>query len=180
MEAAVEGLVRAEADCSGEQGVSQRARAAFRELFEEHYAQVRAFARRRTGSLPTAEDIAQEVFRLAWERTESRPPSAGWLYITARNLIASHHRGELRLAQLNQAIALELGRDGEMPQRRADLFHALEQLPEPQREMLLAHYWDGLKGQALADYCGCPKTAIWMRLSRARRELRTLMEEGQS
>ncbi|MDR2567208.1 MAG: hypothetical protein LBC97_14340 [Bifidobacteriaceae bacterium] len=85
----------------------------FAALYRDHHARLVAYARRRLGGVDQAEDVAAEVFRIAWERTRrglDPPPSAGWLFVTARNVLAHEWRAIGRATELSRRIALELDR----------------------------------------------------------------------
>jgi RNA polymerase sigma-70 factor (ECF subfamily) len=148
----------------------------FTALFNKHYPRVVAFARRRTGNLSAAEDIAAEVFRITWERGELA--STGWLFVTARNLLRNHYRAETRLAELHQRLRLERGVEpvGSIGESNAVL-DAMDQLPTLQRELLLAHYWDQLSGAECAVLLDCSVGSVWVRLHRARTALRRILEK---
>jgi RNA polymerase sigma-70 factor (ECF subfamily) len=158
---------------------------AYAELFRAHHRRVEIYLRRRCGQGELARDLAAEVFRIAWERAlEGRLPNAPWLFVTARNLLANAWRAEGRVAKLRHVLAVEATRDPNAQTARtapADLadqhervYQALDKLPEPQRELLTAHYWDGLSGAECAALIGCPPAAVWMRLTRARAAFKTI------
>lgn len=51
----------------------------FRALHEEYKPRVLGYVRRRIASEQSAEEIAADVFRIAWQKSESEPdPSIGW------------------------------------------------------------------------------------------------------
>jgi RNA polymerase sigma-70 factor (ECF subfamily) len=156
-------------------------------LFRAHYPRVEAYLRRRLTDPESARDLAAEVFRLAWERATTPPgvvPSAPWCFVTARNLLANARRQATRRAGTMAAIVGELSREpvpgataGPDQQPGDPLGHvavALSALPERHREILMAHYWDGLTGPECAHLLGCSTPAVWMRLTRARNAFRQL------
>lgn len=155
--------------------VSTAARARFVTVYTREYPRIVAYARRRTGDLQSAEDIAVEVFRIAWEQLASGgAPSTGWLFVTARNLLHTHHRLALHTGRLRHKLEQEREREadefrGEPVERMLD---ALDRLPAEQRELLMAHYWDDLSGADCAALVGCSVGAVWVRLHRARAALR--------
>lgn len=159
----------------GGTAVSPAAKARFVTVYTREYPRIVAYARRRTGDLHSAEDIAVEVFRIAWEQlTSGGVPSTGWLFVTARNLLHTHHRLALRTGRLRHKLEQEREREadelrGEPVERMLD---ALDRLPAEQRELLMAHYWDDLSGADCAALVGCSVGAVWVRLHRARAALR--------
>lgn len=60
---------------------------------------------------------------------------------------------------------------------RGRLLVALDRLPSEQRELLMAYYWDELKGADCAALAGCSVGAVWVRLHRARAALRLELDE---
>ena len=71
------------------------AREAFADLYRAHGGRVYAFLRYRVGDGAVAEDLTAEVFARAWaKRGQLRSPerAVAWLFVTARNLVADHHR----------------------------------------------------------------------------------------
>jgi RNA polymerase sigma-70 factor (ECF subfamily) len=166
---------------------------AFAALFRAEFPRVHAYLRRRTGNPETARDLAAETFRLAWEKIAAAQPSPapptpalptpGWLFVTARNLLANAQRKANRQDRVRAAMVGEMIRDplhGATPgpdaladHRSERVIAALDSLREPDREVLMAHYWDALTGAECAALFGCSVAAVWMRLSRARAAFRT-------
>jgi len=146
---------------------------AFVELFEKQYPRVVAYARRRLGSMPDAEDCAAEVFRLAWEHDSL--PSVGWLFVTARNIVYAVKRSHRRLSELCFRIAAEEG--APMAPEDLGVLEAMDSLSETDREILMAYYWDDLSGAQCAQLMGCSSAAVWVRLHRARQALKAVLEK---
>ncbi|MDR0285125.1 MAG: RNA polymerase sigma factor [Propionibacteriaceae bacterium] len=140
-------------------------------LYEQQYPRIVAYARRRLGALADAEDCAEEVFRLAWEQPTT--PSVGWLFVTARNITYALHRADLRVADLAARLAAESATT--VPDEDQGVLAALDQLPEGERELLMAFYWDDLGGTACAALLGCSVGAVWVRLTRARKHLKAVL-----
>ena len=128
------------------------------------------------------------MFRIAFERRHtfdgSRDTARPWLYGIATNLLAKHRRGEARrlraVARLaSQRLAVtdpEGGVDDAIDaaglwDRVAGVVAAL---PEPERDALLLHVWEGLSYDDVADALGIPVGTVRSRLNRARRRLREL------
>jgi RNA polymerase sigma-70 factor (ECF subfamily) len=160
--------------------VNEQLRRDFTELFQQHYPRVLGFLLRRLGELSSAEDCAAETFAIAWSKSSSELVSPAWLFVTARQVMNNRIRQHLRSNQLHQRIASELA-SGSQPYfvpppdtvdpATEQLLAALDQLKADQRELVIAHYWDGLTARELAEMADCSIRAIWMRLHRARRAL---------
>lgn len=155
------------------QTVSEPGRSArFTALYAREYPRVHAFTHRRTGNGGEAEEIAAEVFRIAWEHElgggEATP---GWLFVTARNLLGNHYRTTTRLSELHRRIGEELDRAPASPED-SRVLDTLDRLRGPHREVLLLSYWDGLTAAEAGAVLGCGVSAVWVRLHRARKAFR--------
>ncbi|MCL2788162.1 MAG: RNA polymerase sigma factor [Micrococcales bacterium] len=156
---------------------------AFAAMYRETYPRVLGYLLRRTGSVAEAEDLASETFAIAWKAAHDDVPHPGWVFVTARNVLANHRRAAVRVSELQMRAEGEL-RTGRLPgfavprepvnAETQRLLAAMDLLPEAQRELLVAHYWDGLTGAECAQLAGCSPAATWIRLHRARRALAEL------
>lgn len=151
-----------------------------RDRFERVYARyggdVRAYARRRV--IPAlADDVAAEVFVVAWRRLDDLPDDPlPWLLACARRVIANLRRGERRrrsllnrLMSVRPAASVRLEAPG-------PLSRALHCLSEADREVLMLAAWEGLTAAQAAETLGCSEGAFAMRLHRARKRLAAILE----
>jgi RNA polymerase sigma-70 factor (ECF subfamily) len=150
-------------------------RARFDDLFDEHYAAVRAYVARRSGTASVVDDVLSETFLVAWRRIDSVPRDGlPWLLGVARRVLANQRRGEARRGALVELLAGMLPRrpaaepDGEV---FGELSDALASLSRREREALLLVAWEGLDPQRAARVVGCAPAAFRARLYRARRRL---------
>ncbi|MEY2421795.1 MAG: hypothetical protein QOI95_1862 [Acidimicrobiaceae bacterium] len=159
----------------------------FGTIFDRHATVLHRYLVRRLGP-DEAESMVGEVFRIAFEKRASydlqRPTARPWLYGIATNLLAKHRRREARRIHAVARLAahrvppLDLA-DGvshavdaaEMWPRVAD---AVTALPEPERDALVLHIWEGLSYEEVADALGVPLGTVRSRLNRARGRLREL------
>ncbi|RZU65861.1 RNA polymerase sigma-70 factor (ECF subfamily) [Microterricola gilva] len=153
----------------------------FTAIVHEHStALVRYFARR--GPRQDAEDLAAEVFAVAWRRRDDVPQDAvlPWLYRTAGFTLANHRRKHV---DLPVDIVPETGtaRVSEDPELSAlfdaELRGALESVGERDRQILLLHAWEGLDGEELGAALGISRSGADAALSRARKRLREAWQE---
>lgn len=84
--------------------------AAFALIFDRHFATIHRYLARRVGS-DVADDLAGDVFRVAFERRETfdrrRPNARPWLYGIATNLLYGERRHERRRLQaMDRAASL--------------------------------------------------------------------------
>jgi RNA polymerase sigma-70 factor (ECF subfamily) len=142
-------------------------------MYTEEYPRVLAFCRHRVGDLSTAEDLTAEVFRIAWERLGDDPPGPGWLFVTAKHVMANHRRAAIRLVEVLRVAARE-ARPSPAPDADLRVAAAMDALPEAQRTVLLLSYWDELTGAECGAVLGCSVPAVWMRLTRARAAFKTI------
>lgn len=121
----------------------QRDQQAWAEIFDSHYRSVFAFVRYRLRGAAEAEDIASQVFEIAYARADkfnyNGVPIEGWLIGIARNLCRDHvkklgRRGyeediddTIGPSEPDTADALDL---------RHDLASAMRALTEDQQEVL--------------------------------------------
>jgi RNA polymerase sigma-70 factor (ECF subfamily) len=133
-----------------------------------------------------------EIFRIAFEKRNTydldRPTARPWLYGIATNLLAKHRRREARRLQAVARLAahrlphvdLAEGVSGavdaeDLWPRVAD---AVTALPEPERDALVLHVWEGLSYEEVADALGVPIGTVRSRLNRARGRIRELADSS--
>lgn len=172
-------MAAAVSDARGKLGVGSLAD----QLVREQYPMVLAFCTSLLGSRGEAEDLAQEVFLMAWRKRagfDRRLPAGPWLRGIARNLARNAARRNQPVAFLDDA-ALEWlegayrrieSRAGE---RWADKLDALEaclaQLGEADRSCLSLRYYEECSYEEIAARLGTSLENVRKRLYRARRRL---------
>jgi RNA polymerase sigma-70 factor (ECF subfamily) len=148
-----------------------------------------------SGDRDAAEDLAQETLVEAWRnqhKLRDLDKSKPWLAAIARNICQRWGRARGREAApladttvaaqseiLNQLDLLpdeiDLERDLERGELIALLDRALALLPCDTRDILVAHYVEGLPQSEIAARLGLSENAIAVRLHRGRRALRQLL-----
>lgn len=156
----------------------------FSRLYREEGRAVLAYALRRVEDREDAADVVAETFLIAWRRFEEVPHGSGaklWLYAVARRVIANLHRTERRRTRLGRRLAESLQTDLATHDRAAgeaaEVLRAMAGLGEEDRELLLLVSWDGLSPSQAAQVIGVSSLAARSRLHRARRRLRSLVED---
>jgi RNA polymerase sigma-70 factor (ECF subfamily) len=155
-------------------------REVFVSLFDEHWVPVRGFIKRRMTDMDEAEDLASEVFRIAWEKLDPAAPfGRAWLFATARNVLGTHYRGRRRGAEAEDALArlvqeppVHVGHDALL-----DLEAGMRALSDRDREVIMLTYWDGLSAAEAAVVLGTTTGAVWVTLTRARAKLRAVIAD---
>lgn len=162
-----------------ERARAARSVSAIASVFDAHVDEVYRFLHRRCRDHALAEDITQETFLTAIRRGDD-PGSitVGWLITVARNRLVdvlrreAGHEGKLRLV-------VGCGRSSEPDAELVERLRvegALNKLRVEHRVVLTLHYIDGLTVPALADQLGRSVKSIEGLVTRARRELRDLLD----
>lgn len=161
--------------------------ARFHALFEANWAFVERYARRRVVD-SVAADVASEVFVIAWRRLAEVPADPlPWLYGVARRVVANQRRSSARADRLVDRIGGVLVTDHPNVGPHVDpalavaasmaFAAAFNRLTESEREVLALVVWEGLDARSAAAALGCGVGAVTMRLTRARRRLRSFLLE---
>ncbi len=150
------------------------ARRAFRALFEAHYGQVLAYARRRTTEMADADDVVSETFTVAWRRFGEMPEEPlPWLYGVARRVLANQRRGRRRWAGLIERIRrepLDIATPGDPGE---PVRVALARLKPADQEVLRLSAWEELTHAQIGQVLGITANAAAIRVHRARKQLGT-------
>jgi len=159
-------------------------RQAYRILVERHGRRVLGMARRMTGSLAEAEDVAQDAFLRVWQRAgdwrDQGAKFSTWLYRVVMNLCLDRRRrkpmapieaaGDPPDERPNAESAVAAG------ERSRHVEAALAKLPDRQRAALVLSYYEGLNNAAAAETLEISVAALESLLVRARRSLRAELE----
>ncbi len=152
----------------------------FERLYRAHHREVLAYCMRRTNRAD-AEEVASEVFAVAWRRIDDLPSgdrALPWLYGVARKTLANRWRANRR--RRNLVGRLEgLGVDAPTPpdvvvlQRLENRLaqQALARLNERDQEVLRLATWEKLSQRDIGAVLGVSEQAVAQRVSRARRRL---------
>ena len=163
--------------------------AAFSELVHFHQASLRAFVRALGVQADCVDDIAQEVFVIAFQKRaefEQTRDFGRWIRGIARNIVANERRKSARRNRiLNEAVTDSLlGTDQESlaePTPIPDVITALNdcvaQLPEHSRALLHRRYETGQNSSLLAEVFQQSAEAIRQNLSRIRQVVKRCIEE---
>ena len=125
-----------------------------------------------------AEDMVQETFLrlLSTEKQfENERHERAWLIVTASNLCKDSLRKWWRK---NEDIDDYRELVGEERQEDAVLSYILA-LPVEYKDAVYLYYYEGYSTAEIAQVCRCPESTVRSRLSRARKQLKTMMGGGQ-
>ena len=145
---------------------------------------LRAFARTLAGEPASADDLAQDAMMKAWDARASFQMGTNmkaWTFMILRNQFYSEKRRAWRQTQLDQEAAertLVAVDDPEAPVALDELRLGLGRLPSEQREALVLVGAGGFAYEEAAAICGCAVGTVKSRVSRARRALQAILEQG--
>ncbi|MGK5552678.1 RNA polymerase sigma factor [Actinomadura kijaniata] len=153
--------------------------ARFTRLYDQWYGHVLAYARRRVQE-HTARDVTAETFLVAWRRLDEVPDDPlPWLYGVARRVLANETRRAARADRLAGKVARQPVQHGPDAAERVTgvIDDVLTALPEADRELLRLLAWEDLSTAQAAKVLGCRPATLAVRLHRARRRLRALLDQ---
>jgi RNA polymerase sigma-70 factor (ECF subfamily) len=157
---------------------------AFKKELVQLIPHLRAFARTLCGDAAAADDLAQDAMLKAWDARNSFQMGTNmkaWTFMILRNQFYSEKRRSWRQSQLDQEAAertLVAVDDPEAPVALDELRQGLAMLPPEQREALILVGAGGFAYEEAADICGCAVGTVKSRVSRARRALHAILDEG--
>ncbi len=166
---------------------SGRCPSAFATVFDRHWPALHAYCTSRAGA--AGEDIAAEVFRVAFDRRadfDGRTSSARpWLFGIATNLLRNHfrssERGRRAIARSWSSGPVDHTDDVlsriEAEQLGPKLAAAIGDLPAGDRDALLLLAWADLRYEDIAHALDIPIGTVRSRIHRARGRVRAHMSE---
>jgi RNA polymerase sigma factor (sigma-70 family) len=145
-------------------------------------AGLRALARSLVRGDADADDLIQDTaVRMLEHPPELDRPVRPWLVTVMLNRWRMDRRSEARRRARELATATpepEVADPRERAQTLRKLGEAVEALPEPYRNLVIARYFDGKSSVDLAAELGIPAVTVRTRLLRALEKLRKALDEG--
>lgn len=147
------------------------------------------YLQRLTGSNHLSEELHQQTWLSVLDHLDRFDPGSSsggfkaWLFRIATNKSNDLWRSRGREKAAKEGLSLV--RDEQVPHAGSRLegneqvnrlLNAIQQLPEPQREVLLLRYYSDLKFTEIADMLGCPLNTALGRMHKAMLKLKQLME----
>lgn len=129
----------------------------------------------------TAQDVLQEVFVTAFRKAEQVPqPPLGWLFGTARRLLANKHRGHRRHDQLIARLLDDASKeaDPDLAEVKEAFLQTLATLSPGDREVLTLTGWYDLTPREAAEALGTSAATYAVRLHRARKRLAAALDQA--
>jgi RNA polymerase sigma-70 factor, ECF subfamily len=171
---------------------------AFELLIDRHQGKIQRFMQGWVSNVQQSEDLSQDVFLRVYKARKTYMPTAKfttWLYRIANNIASNHvrdasHRHEYQLSNGDSNSSTQLiiedlaiAPSGFQPSRRIDhsersavVLQALQALGERQRIALMLSKFEGMSYQEISETMGLSVKAIKSLLSRARVNLKNLLE----
>jgi RNA polymerase sigma-70 factor, ECF subfamily len=146
---------------------------------------LRRFARSLCGDAALADDLVQDCVERAISKLHLYDPARplrAWMFAILRNIFISGLRQKSRLPMSKTIEDLREGEDAQAPDQEvrmsiALIERALDELPAQQREVLILVSLEELSYRETADIIGVPIGTVMSRLSRARSQLQSILEE---
>jgi len=151
---------------------------AFEELFDRFRNSIHGFFRRRLNHAARAEELAQETFLIILrgvERYEVRAKFKTYIFGIAIKQLWSERRRQLRETKMS-AEPVEEGSEKD-PATSLWIRDALAQMDSERREVLMLREYEQLSYEDISEILSIPLNTVRSRLSRARTELRALLDE---
>lgn len=154
---------------------------AVRSVYREYSRLVHAVASRVLRDHTLAEEATQQTFVQAWRAAGSFDPHrelAPWLVTIARRVAIDVHRREARRSHdsVEVASAADPALITEAPSVERiyevwEVRHAVDALPEDEREIVRLQHLEGMTHQAIAERLGMPVGTVKSRSFRAHKRL---------
>lgn len=151
-------------------------RAAYAGLVRMYSGRVFGICLAMIGHREDAEDVAQQALLQGFagiKQLRDGERFGAWIGRITRNLCIDHIR---RQGRTRSAMAARESVEAGHARDYGDLESALAELPQEYRLVLLLYYFDGRSTRSIAESLGISLGAAHTRLSRARKQLRKLLQ----
>jgi RNA polymerase sigma-70 factor (ECF subfamily) len=170
----------------------------FEELFSTYEKPIRNYILRMVRETSVAEDLTQEVFLKIFNNPPSfqgEPKLSTWIYKVATNACLDYFRSSsYKKCRRTQLLDTDDSMDySSLPEDERVLSvqervikeemgecvqDYVDTLPEDHRAVIILHDLHGLKNREVAEILGCTLETVKIRLHRARRKLKAMLESG--
>ncbi len=159
------------------------------EIYDQYYQPVRRFILNTVRNEWLADDLVQETFiriNHHLETVRDATKLKSWIFRIAYNLCRDHFRRQAKSPTLDQGEIIEettpsagatTQKELEQFQMRQCVFGLVNHLPEPLRSVIILADVDEFSHQEIADIIGITVANVKIRLHRARKKLKLLLEE---
>lgn len=156
---------------------------AYLELVERHLPAIEVYAKRIVSDDTLAQDIAQDVMVVLWQRSSDFNPNKArlttWLYRIAHNRCIDIMRKRQREVSWDPSESEHPLTESDTPRAQQPIDVALMRLPESQRTALVLTYYQNLSNREVAEIMNSSVRAVESLLVRARGNLKKQLETQQ-
>ena len=156
---------------------------AYSELVERHLPAIEVYAKRIVTDDTLAQDIAQDVMVVLWQRSSDFNPNKArlttWLHRIAHNRCIDIMRKRQLEASWDPSESEHRLTEFDTPRKQQPIDAALMQLPESQRTALVLTYYQNLSNREVAEIMNSSVRAVESLLVRARGNLKKQLETQQ-
>ena len=148
-------------------------------LCRRYYAAMVALGYSVLGEHQLAEDAAQESFARAMvnlRNLKNKNRFAPWLSGICRNVAKDMLTAKVRRISTDDISPAEQSCNSDQNDKL--IRRAIEQLPEPAKELVVLRYFDGLSYELISSVLGISKASINCRLTRAKRKIANYLRKN--
>jgi RNA polymerase sigma-70 factor, ECF subfamily len=173
--------VQASSRAGGAGAPDAERRARFEAFAAIVYEPLQRYVRRRIDP-SSADDVISDTLLACWRRIDDIPVGAelGWAFGTARRCLANDRRGKQRQANVGHRLAAQPTQPVIDQVHDLDLYAALRELSQDDRELVLLWAWEGLEPREIAVALGVSANAVSIRLHRLKQRLAGRLGEATS
>lgn len=153
------------------------------EIYESYHAKVQNFIYSKVNDMYLAEDICSDVFIKIYEKydrfDESKSSLSTWIFTIARNTLIDYYRTR----HVHEEVPEDMAQDSDVEEEVLNgemlntLASALEKLGERERDLIILHYYSGLKLNEIAEKMDISYSYVKILHKKALVELRTNLGE---
>lgn len=158
-------------------------------LVRRHQQALIRYLQRLTGNDHQAEELHQQTWLSALDHLDRFDPAISggfkaWIFRIATNKANDMWRSRARQRAAHEGLRLvredsapPAGERIEWGELAGKLKHAIERLPDAQRQVVMLRYYSGMKFIEIAELLGCPLNTALGRMHKAVQKLRQMMDE---
>ena len=159
---------------------------AFNQLMRQWYQRIYNFSYRQLKQHDLAQEVTQKTFIKAYEKLDTLHDNdrfKPWLYRIANNYCTDEGRRNARMNKLKQVVGLtaEIQQSPELDYQQEEtksVFRTLiDEIPGPQRTVILMKEYEGLKFREIAEILGESENTIKSRMYYGLTALRKIIQE---
>jgi len=155
----------------------------FEEIWIRYYSKVKLYISGHVTNWQDADDLANDVFILAYEHFDRYDPQKAsiytWLFAITRNVLKNFYRNAKNNISIDDednwldiASPLDIENCVIEEERAAILKKAIAELPERQRACIELQYIEGLSGKEIAERIGITPANVRVLVNRAKEKLK--------